>query len=296
MDSDGKPSGDYNETIVPKLVESLGSTKIVDIASGCHHIILLTEKGEVLSFGEGSKGQLGRIPKEKLQSVNSDRQLFLIPQKIEFEDSVVIEKIWSSHWSSFALSTTGAIYVWGLNNFHQLGFRTENPIELLTTDPNESQQTMKIITELRPIKATKMPSNIKMIANGQHHTLALDTTGQIYVCGSSTYGKLGLGLVDSNSSDDQTVDSPRPISRDAFNGERVTHIACGEFCSFAITENGRFYSWGQGSKQIGTDEWQDLTVPTRVKGLVIENTRFLSVSSGSQHSALVGYNLTINGN
>jgi alpha-tubulin suppressor-like RCC1 family protein len=121
---------DFSETNVPKLVDSLGSTKIVDIASGCHHILLLTENGEVLSFGEGSKGQLGRIPKEKLQSVNSERQLFLTPQKVEFDDStVVIEKIWSAHWSSFAQSTNGDIYVWGLNNFHQLDFKTENPID-----------------------------------------------------------------------------------------------------------------------------------------------------------------------
>jgi len=286
---------DYNETHLPKLVDSLQPTKIVDIASGCHHILLLTENGDVLSFGEGSKGQLGRIPKESLQSVNSDRKLFLIPQKVEFEDStVIIEKIWSSHWSSFAQSTNGDIYVWGLNNFHQLGFKTENPIEVCSTDPNESQQSSKLIIELRPIKVGRMPTNIKMIANGQHHMLALDTNGQVFSCGSSTYGK--LGLTDAINSEDQSVDSPRAISREAFNEQSVVHIACGEFCSFAITENGRLYSWGQGSKHVGSEDFQDLIVPTLVKGLVTDTTRFLSVSSGSQHTALVGTNLTLNGN
>ncbi len=295
MDSEGKNMNDFSETNVPKLVDSLGSTKIVDIASGCHHILLLTENGEVLSFGEGSKGQLGRVPKEKLQSVNSERQLFLTPQKVEFDDStVVISKIWSAHWSSFAQSTNGDIYGWGLNNFHQLGFKTEHPIDLLSLDPNESQQSLKIIAELRPTKSPQMPSNIKMIANGQHHMLALDTSGQVYSCGSCTYGKLGLG--DSVSTDDQSLDSPRPISKDAFNGESVTHIACGEFCSLAVTENGRLYGWGQGSKQIGTEFSEDLNVPTLVKGLITDNTNFLSVSSGAQHSGVVGINMTLNGN
>lgn len=292
LDADGKP-GDYVETTNPLLLKDLES-KIVDIASGCHHILLLTENGEVLSFGEGSKGQLGRIGKEKLQTVLSDRDLFLIPQKVEFDESVVIEKIWSSHWSSFARSVTGDIYVWGLNNFHQLGFKSEKSIELLTTDPNESQSVRELITELKPIKATKMPSNIKMIANGQKHLLTLDTSGQVWACGCSTYGKLGLG--EAINSIDLTIDSLQPISRDKFNDEQVSYIACGEFCSFAITESGRLYSWGQGSKQIGTEQWDDLFVATLVKGNAIESTTFFSVSSGSQHTALIGEDITVNGN
>ena len=284
-------SDDFSATPVPKRIEL--ETKIVDIASGCHHILLLTEDGDVLSFGEGSKGQLGRIKDNELQSISSDRQLFLEPKKVEFGEGVVIEKIWANHWSSYSKTTSGDIYVWGLNNYHQLGFKSEGSVKVINSDPNESQTTLNLIIELKPIKVDKMPANIVMITNGQHHMLALDSEGQVFSCGSNTYGKLGY----ETSNSDQTVDSPQLISREAFEGNKVSYIACGEFCSFAVTESGHLMSWGQASAHIGSVGFDDdIKVPTRVRGKLADGTRFVMVSSGSQHSLIIGNKSSINGN
>ena len=283
-------SDDFNATTLPKRIQL--ETKIVDIASGCHHILLLTEDGDVLSFGEGSKGQLGRIRDIELQTIANDRQLFLSPQKVEFGVGIVIQKVWANHWSSYAKTTSGDIYVWGLNNYHQLGFKSNGSVRVTNSDPNESQTTLNLIIELKPTKAEKMPANVVMISNGQHHMLALDSDGQVFSCGSNTYGKLGYKTENS----DQTEESPQMISRDAFNGQKVTHIACGEFCSFAVTESGHLMAWGQGSAHIGSEDFTDIDVPTRVKGSLADSTRFVSLSSGSQHSLLIGNKNTINGN
>ena len=181
----------------------------------------------------------------------------------------------------------------GLNNYHQLGFKSTGFVELTNPDPNESQQNQKLIIEIKPTKV-EIPTNIVMIANGQHHMLALDSDGQVLSCGCNTYGKLGYTV--DNWDADNTVDSPRAISREAFGSQNVSYIASGEFCSFAITESGHLYAWGQGSTHIGTEDFTDILVPTRVKGVLAEATRFSSVASGSQHTLLVGNKSTINGN
>jgi regulator of chromosome condensation len=289
LKSDG--SADYRPTAVPKRVDV--KSKVVDIASGCHHILLLTDEGQVLSFGEGSKGQLGRIESRDLQSVETNRKLFLEPQEVHFgADGVVIEKVWANHWSSYAKSIDGDVYVWGLNNYHQLGFKSDGCVEVMNADPNESQTSLKLIIELQPIKSPQMPANVQMIANGQHHVLALDSEGQVFACGSNTYCKLGFK---SDSAGDQTVDTPRLIARSAFGDQKVSHVACGEFCSLAITASGHVFGWGQGSKHIGSQDFTDIEVPTRVRGVLADETRFASVSAGSQHTLLVGYGAAVNG-
>lgn len=112
----------------PKLIEGSGQ-KFVDIASGCNHILMLTEDGKVYSFGDGSKGQLGRISRDQCDSIKTNRSQFLRPEVVKFEDANVnIEKIWAGHWCSYALSTNGHLYAWGLNNRFQLGFNNNHSI------------------------------------------------------------------------------------------------------------------------------------------------------------------------
>ena len=284
-------SDDFFATPLPRKVEL--ETKIVDIASGCHHILLLTEDGDVLSFGDGSIGQLGRIREEQLSSVLSDRKLFLEPKKVELDDHVVVERVWANHWSSYAKTSSGDILCWGLNNNNQLGFKSESCVRVANPDANQSQAFQERIVELRPKKADQMPANVVMIANGQHHMLALDADGNVFACGCNLYGKLGI-------KSEGPPESPQMISREAFDGHKVKYVACGEFCSLAITDSGHLMTWGQGALQIGVmaqdGNFPDLEVPTRLRGLLADETRFVSVASGSQHTLVIGNKSSINGN
>ncbi|CAG2111539.1 unnamed protein product [Medioppia subpectinata] len=278
---------DFEATRVPKRVNI--AAKVVDIASGCHHILLLSEEGRVFSFGEGSKGQLGRIGEDRLQALQSNRALFLDPQEVSLAADVVVEKVWASHWSSYALTSAGHVMVWGLNNYHQLGFRSEGFVEVVNCDQNESQTSLKLIVELEPVRCPNAPSDVRQIANGQHHVIALDAEGRVFACGSNTYSKLGFK---TEVSADHTVDTFTRI--DALDG--VCDIACGEFCSLAVTIGGDVLSWGQGSKHIGSADFQDIETPTKVSGHVMASTKFVSASSGSQHSLLIGFEREVNGN
>lgn len=58
---------------------------------------------------------------------------------------------------------------------------------------------------------------------------------QVYTLGSNQYGQLGI--------EDMSKIKSFPVLVDL---KRVTLIACGGNCSFAILESGQVLSWGEG--------------------------------------------------
>jgi alpha-tubulin suppressor-like RCC1 family protein len=54
----GAPVGLENE-FVPRMVEALAGKKVVEAATSLRHTVVLTETGEVYTFGNGKYGQLG---------------------------------------------------------------------------------------------------------------------------------------------------------------------------------------------------------------------------------------------
>lgn len=282
VDCEKSPNcSDYLPVILPKPIEL--DVKIVDIASGCHHILLLTDEGRVLTFGEGSKGQLGRIGSTELNSINTNRDQFLRPAMVSIPEQARIDHVFASQWNSFALSSDGNLYGWGLNNYFQLGLKN-NFISQANSLNSDSLFTLI---------PTRIPLSFhcKQISNGQQHSLALDRDGNVYACGSALYGKLGLGedFIQQCNSNDKSISDFKQIPSSIFNGERVIKIDCGDFCSMAITEMGRLYCWGQGGLQIGTDADVDLFEPKQItKGPYAECTRFISISTGAQMAAMIG--------
>lgn len=69
--------------------------------------------------------------------------------------------IWAGTYVSFAKSTSGDIYAWGLNNYYQLG----------TQDMDN-----KFVPTL--IKSLPAISGWSCLSGGQHHTLALNKDGR----------------------------------------------------------------------------------------------------------------------
>ena len=61
--------GDDKDQHEPKVIEEMRGTRVVAIAAGIKHSMVLTDKGEVLSFGRGWHGQLGHGDSEGRQLV-----------------------------------------------------------------------------------------------------------------------------------------------------------------------------------------------------------------------------------
>jgi len=257
-------------TLEPEKIDS--ELDIVDIASGANFLLLLDSFGTVYSLGVGDVGQLGRLENEECKFNKQKRELYLKPHPIEFPKNVKINAIWAGEFDAFARSTDNRLFAWGLNNFCQLGFKQEG------TESNADQCVLK------PKEVpyfTKLSNRIEKVACGQHHSIVLDDRGMVYAFGRREYGRLGLGEIKE--------DAEYPKMIESFKNTKVIDISCGATTSFAITSDGKLYSWGMGSRQLcqGKDS-DDIYVPTQVKMNSIENFTAIKVSAGSSHCLVLG--------
>ena len=244
-------------------IEILPKIKVVKIASGSDHLVLLSENGRIYTCGRGEQGQLGRVA-ARTASRNSRQGigLLLIPGIVEFKISkkLQFDDIWAGNFCTFVKEhKKGDIYVFGLNNFHQIGLKN--------SDINFHPQISK----------TFSGKVWKHISSGEHHTIALDDAGQVFVMGRKEYGRLGLG---SNCLDAEELTLVPTLS-----STKCIDVGAGSRESFAVTESGELYSWGMGTNgNLGTGDVKDVDEPVLVKGKQLEGKTVVRVSGGGQHT------------
>lgn len=90
------------------------------------------------------------------------------------------------------------------------------------------------VTHFHPqISKTFSGKTWRHISSGQHHTIALDDSGQVFVMGRKEYGRLGLG---SNCLDAKELTLVPSLS-----SFKCIDIAAGSAQSFAVTELGKVF-------------------------------------------------------
>lgn len=238
---------------------------VIKISSGNDHLVMLTVDGEIYTSGCGDQGQLGRVPerfanrggRKGLMRLLEPQMVIIKPRgKVHFTD------VFCGAYFTFAVSKDGHVYGFGLSNYHQLGTRSVN-------------------TCFGPVKLTAFKNSTTTwvgFSGGQHHTVCLDSEGQVYSLGRAEYGRLGLG--------DCAEEKSEPTQVKGISGACV--VACGASVSYAVTKQGSVFAWGMGTNlQLGTGEEEDLWSPVEMSGKQLENRVVLSASSGGQHTVLL---------
>ncbi|KAL6044707.1 G patch domain-containing protein 8 isoform X3 [Balamuthia mandrillaris] len=96
-----------------------------------------------------------------------------------------------------------------------------------------------------PVPRCVLLSKVTFVACGNMHTAFLTDLGDVYTCGSGSYGRLGLG---------DTRDRNVPSCIEMLKGQRVRHIACGNKHTIAVTDSGQVWTWGAAFRgQLGYD-------------------------------------------
>ena len=94
----------------------------------------------------------------------------------------------------------------------------------------------------------------KCISSSNHHTALVTFEGQLLVSGSTLHGKLGLdGVSKTNINKFQIVS--------ALSKKKIKQVACGDYHTLALTEDGTVYQFGGGNSQKDKKE-KSLTRPT----------------------------------
>ncbi|EDW50636.1 regulator of chromosome condensation [Drosophila sechellia] len=240
-------------------IDLMEGTVCCSIASGADHLVILTTAGKVFTVGCAEQGQLGRLSERSISGEGRrGKRDLLRPTQLIITRAKPFEAIWATNYCTFMReSQTEVIWATGLNNFKQLAHETKGKEFALTP----------IKTELK---------DIRHIAGGQHHTVILTTDLKCSVVGRPEYGRLGLGDVKD------VVEKPTIVKKLT---EKIVSVGCGEVCSYAVTIDGKLYSWGSGvNNQLGVGDGDDELEPIVVVSKNTQGKHMLLASGGGQHA------------
>jgi alpha-tubulin suppressor-like RCC1 family protein len=159
--------------------------------------------------------------------------------------------------SNASITTSGALYMWGLNNYGQLGLGN--------------------ITNYSSPKQIGVSTDWLEVASGTYTTLAIKTNGTLWSWGSNFNGVLGQSL--SNINYTNVVNSPVQI------GALTTwsKVAILNIAAAAIKTDGTLWTWGWNNfGQLGLGDTTVRTSPVQVGSL----TNWLSVTAGQYNFCL----------
>jgi len=235
------------------------------ISSGSDHLVALSMDGHIFTLGNSEQGQLGRVPERFAhRGGRHGLELLLMSDKLRMKrKSDVVQDVWAGSYNTIVRTDKNEIYVMGLNNYNQLGIALE-----------------KGLTFYMPTRSASLEAaDIESLSFGQHHTLFLNRSHGALALGRSEYGRLGLG---DGCEDAKIPTLIKSLAKD------VIEVKCGSVVSYAVTEDGKCYSWGMGTNgQLGTGEEDDVTEPHLMKSKQLENRHVIAVSSGGQHTVLI---------
>jgi len=224
--------GDSTHIIRYAPVQVSNLFNVIQIDTESDYSLVLKSDGSVWSWGENSDGQLGE---GSLNDRNS-------PVRVHGLDN--IQKISTGIRHNLALDSLGGIWAWGNNSSGQLG------------DSTTGRRTTPVMT----IDEFGNPfSNIKDIAAGNHHSLALTSSGFVLSWGSNSDGQLGDGTLNTRY---------MPTQINGMNN--IESIQANSRSSFAINSSGALYSWGDNHDgQLGSGTILDSMTPESLSDLVL---------------------------
>ena len=234
--------------------------KIVHMACGEAHMLVVTSSGRVYARGANVAGQLGIGNKTNMREF----------AKVEFADDSTadIKSVACGSMHSLALARTGELYAWGLAATNQLGVDLER-LKDMSTPIRVGEQ------ELRDVAMVQ-------VSAGNGHNAAVDTQGALWVWGNNMDGQLGTG-------DRLSQKTPYKLAKeDVFAGEAIKAAACGYKHTLAVSEQGGVWAWGNGMYgKLGTGTTQECYSPCKIDARFFEGEKVQVVAAGYEHSACI---------
>eukprot|EP01100_Stratorugosa_tubuloviscum_P012041 TRINITY_DN553_c0_g1_i1.p1 TRINITY_DN553_c0_g1~~TRINITY_DN553_c0_g1_i1.p1 ORF type:complete len:846 (-),score=248.58 TRINITY_DN553_c0_g1_i1:124-2661(-) len=169
--------------------------------------------------------------------------------------------------------------------FKKIGSTTKATPTILTSTTNGNQDCVIVWgRDGQNLEGTPQPrplpnffgKTIVQVGAGREHTVFLTDLGQLYSCGSNTFGQLGLGHTSNQ-------DKPEWVS--SLSSYRIIQVACGAFFSLVLTESGSVWSFGQGKEgQLGNGDTEFLIAPIMIEHKILSRIRIVQIAAGSFHA------------
>ena len=206
---------------------ALGSV-VTQVAEGSFTTYALTSTGQVYAWGDNEAGEAGG---------GSSNSFVLTPVAVPLPAGTVVTAISANYLVAMALTSTGAVYMWG-GDADITGSASESPTPV------------------------SLPGGVAAtaIATGSESALALTAAGQVYAWGLNGQGELGNGSFSSAASPPAS-----PALVQLPGGTDVTSIAAGHLYGLALTSTGAVYGWGDNSYgALGLGTTTNVDTPTQM--------------------------------
>ena len=155
---------------------------------------------------------------------------------------------------------TGSLWLWGRNNYGQLGDNT----------------TVSVFgAKSSPVQTIAAGTNWKQVGCGLYHTAAIKTDGTLWTWGQNTNGQLGDNTAVNKSSPVQTIAA----------GTNWKQVGCGFYHTAAIKTDGTLWTWGYNNYgQLGDNTIANKSSPVQT---IAAGTNWKQVGCGFYHTAAI---------
>ena len=171
--------------------EYVNLSNVKQISAGADFSVVLTNDGEVYTFGISNYGQLGYG-----KTANSN-----VPVKVDIEDIIDIK---AGGLQTIALKQDGTVWAWGMNRYGNLG--------IATSSTSSSNAAYKKTSPVQVLIDTDTPlTNVEKINSKYETSYAITKNGEIYGWGLNTSGEIG----------DNTLTNKNKATRLKTNGGKI---------------------------------------------------------------------------
>jgi len=267
--------GNENGCSVPKKVDSLKESFVMQVACGSRHSVALVWNNDTQLAGLEPSGSFHGCPAAHYSdyvgtSVYSwgDRENGVsglgemdghqyFPALLKNLEEKNICQITACGFHTAAVSSFGEVYTWGEGKFGRLGHG------------KEFNQKEPLMIDYEPFKNC----HVVEVSCGGFHTAAITKDGELFTFGGGEHGQLGQGNKENYS---------RPKLVEAL--KNVKQVSCGWSHTVALAEDGSVWTFGNGDHgKLGLGDTKKEVLPKRVEGLA--SKRVLRVASYNEHTA-----------
>jgi len=229
-----------------------GGLEFTSIDAGEGHSCGITRAGAAYCWGSGQNdGALGNDTVD------------VSPVPVPVDGGLKFKAITLGRTHTCGLTTAGAAYCWGNNDFGKLG-ADSTALSVRTPVPVAGGHTFTTI------------------AAGDYHTCAIAVGGAAFCWGANDFGALGTGDTSSRSS--------HPVPAAVAGGLKFRAIDGGNVHTCGLTTGGDVYCWGSGAwGQVGNGSHSDQPTPVKVGG----GQTYTAVSVGTNHSCALAVGGTL---
>uniref|UniRef100_A0A1I8A6D0 RCC1/BLIP-II n=1 Tax=Steinernema glaseri TaxID=37863 RepID=A0A1I8A6D0_9BILA len=249
----------------PTLINNYKSTHVVKIAAGENHLLMLSNNGEVLSFGDGTQGQLGRTMRTShirsnymVDSSGNSRRLVINLREKARKENRAVDIMAGGYWSMVKVED-GRWFAFGLNNYGQLGV----PLPKEADEPGAAGDTMQVDETDYHVYLPTLAAEYSSVDDitdiqGVQHTVCRSVDGTVHAMGKNTDNALGLDTWTGNDDNEHwRYTSLQKVPVPVTDGDSVVGVTATIGCSIAWTENGDAFAWGCDTVVINLREKAD---------------------------------------